>query len=214
MKAWILLTALLINPIISSGQTQKTLIGFQGIPWGSSIQTIKTKFQNAKEEDFCKSRSDTDKNYQSLKKSLNEKNLSCISLKQYPYEIDGIKFTVAFSMDSTNRLKSVELTFGKAQDDNKNYIFECTSVFNRVSHLLEARYGTSIVVGNIDEFGKDYLNYSAKSWLPFPTQVWIAKLSGDRFLKSLATSLNKPESDACKVIINYSRSIPDEASKL
>ena len=200
--------------ITANAQTQKSLVGFQGVPWGSGISTVKAKFPNAKEEDFCKLMSGTTNNYQSLKSKMREDNASCINLYIEDYSIEGLKFYAQFTFDPQNRLTYVTLAFKKRQSETQDYIAECTSAFNKIARLLEARYGEDSFVKNADEFSKSYSNYAVKAWSPLPSEVWIANLSGDKFLKRMAIELNKPESDVCKVQINYSKKVSHEASKL
>lgn len=208
------LSLILLTPLLSSAQVQKSLIGFQGLPWGSSISTVKAKFPNAKEQDFCKLMSGTANNYQSLKSRMRENNSSCINLYIADYSIEGLKFYAEFTFDPQNRLTYVTLAFKKRQSETQDYIAECTSAFSKMARLLEARYGEDSFIKNADEFSKAYSTYAVKGWSPLPSEVWIANLSGDKFLKSMALELNKPESDVCKVQINYSKKVSDEAFKL
>jgi len=203
---------LFIQPLF--GQTQKSLTGFQGLAWGSSIPNVLGKFPNAKQKDICKDLSHATNSYEAVKKKINEDNLGCISIHLDNYVVDGIKFRANFSFDISNKLKHVNLIYAKEQAEGDGYIVECNSVYDRISNLLEARYGESIGVKNIDEFGKNYSKYSVKAWLPLPTEVWIANLSGDKFLKSLRSTSNKIEPDICQVKINYSRKVSKEAEKL
>jgi hypothetical protein len=195
-------------------QPQKSLIGFQGLAWGSSIAAVKSKFPQAKEIDFCKSMSGTANNYQSLKSMMAENNTGCINLAIENYMIDGIKFYAEWDFDSKGRLKHVNLKYIKAQSESQDYLSECTSAFNRVVTLLESRYGEYSLASNADELGKYYASYLVKAWSPLPSEVWVANLSGDKILKQTASATNKPESDICRVQIRYSKKVSDEASKL
>jgi uncharacterized protein YxeA len=205
---------LLLASPLSHAQIQKSLIGFQGTPWGSSIAAVKAKFPNAKESDFCKLMAGTSNNYQSLKKRMADSNSNCISLNIDNYQIEGTKFYVEFTFDPQGRLTYVTLNYTNKQSENANYVADCTSVYNRITHLLESRYGDAMIVTNADDFGKDYTSYAVKGWSPLPSEVWVANLSGDKFINKIATELNKPVLDVCKVRINYSRKVPSEAYKL
>lgn len=198
----------------SHAQIQKSLIGFQGTPWGSSIAAVKAKFPNAKEVDFCKLLTGTPNNYQSYKSMMEKTNSNCISLNIENYQIEGMKFYADFSFDPQGRLTYVTLTHSNKQAENANYVADCTSVYKRISHLLESRYGEAVIVTNADEVGKEYTSYAVKGWTPLPSEVWVANLSGNKFINRIATELNKPVLDVCKVTINYSRKVPSEAYKL
>ena len=205
---------LLLAPALLSAQPQKSLVGFQGIPWGSGIGVVKSKFPNAQEFDFCKSFTDSKSDYEALKSKTKAKNSNCVVIKMENYVIDGVMFYVQFSFDAQGKLTYVTLTHSRAQSESASYIAECTTAYNRVSALLESRYGEYSNVNNATDFGADYASYAVKAWVPLPSEVWIANLSGDKFLKKMATEFNKPESDICKVKINYSKKVPSEASKL
>ena len=216
MKLFLKLAAvvLFLASPFSHAQIQKSLIGFQGTPWGSSIATVKAKFPSAKEFDTCKMFSSTKNNYEALKSEAKSSNSSCQYLKIEDYVIEGLKFSAAFNFDTQNKLTFVTLTYLRQQIESENYASECTAAYNRISVLLESRYGDYSNVNNLDDFGKDYERYSIKAWAPLPSEVWVANLSGDKFINKMATELNKPVLDVCKVKINYSRKVPSEAYKL
>lgn len=199
---------------LSMAQTQKSLIGFQGVPWGTSISIVKEKFPNSKYRDVCKDYVHPTNTYDSIKKNLNELNSSCQTLNIDNYLVDGIKFHLKLAFDAQNKLNLVTLTFNKEQTVGDSYVAECTSVYNRISGLLEARYGGQISVANPEDVGSNYTNYSVKGWLPLPSEVWIANLSGDKLLKRLSEISDKPASDLCMVKVNYSKKVSSEALKL
>lgn len=198
----------------SIAQTQKSLIGFQGLPWGSTIKIASAKFPNSQQKDVCKAIADSASNYESVKKSLNEENTSCQALFIDKYMVDGINFNLKLGFDALNKLSFVTLTYRKEQSLGDGYVLECTSVYDRMSRLLEARYGEHIGVINTQGFAKDYDKYSVKAWLPLPSEIWIANLSGDRLLKRLAEISKKSESDVCMVKIHYTKKVSNEALKL
>jgi len=203
-----------LSTMLTFGQVQKSLVGFQSIPWGSGTSVVKAKFPNAKEQDFCKLFSATKNNYQELKNKFNEENSGCIQVTDANYNIEGLKFYAEFRFDPQNKLNEVTLTLSRKQSEVPDYLSECNSAYNRIATLLDTKYGPYITVANLDEFSKSYTTYAAKSWLPMPTEIWVGNFSGDKFLKSMSTELNKPESDICKVKVHYSKRISDAANKL
>lgn len=69
MKSFVMLATVAVWAIstVSNAQVQKSLIGFQGVPWGSSISAVKSKFPNAVEQDVCRMVTGTSNNHQSFK---------------------------------------------------------------------------------------------------------------------------------------------------
>jgi hypothetical protein len=205
--------ALMISGL-SMAQTQKSLVGFQGVPWGSSISTVRERFPNSKQRDVCKDLANSTNSYDSAKKNLTEDNSSCQILNVDSYMIDGIKFHLKFGFDAQNKLSFAVLDFRREQALSDKYISECISVYDRISRLLDTRYGNPISNLDTQNFAKDFDRYSVKAWLPLPSEVWVANLSGDKFLKRLAEISNKSESDACVVKVHYTKRVSNEALKL
>lgn len=197
-------------------QTQTSLVGFQNIPWGSSIDVIRTKFPEVKVKDLCKSVSSNEVEYQDFKKSLNSENASCTYLTIDKYGIEGIDYRVEFSLNKQSRLEYVSLIFQRRQLDGENYINECNAAFEKTSRLLGLRYGEGFIPANVSDFAKEFSTYTALGWVSLPTEIWIANLSGHRFSKELAniSSDKTAKRDYCMVKVKYTKRVPNGASKL
>lgn len=193
---------------MSYGQTQKSLIGFQNIPWGSSIAVVRGKFPNVREFDYCKLLATTNKPYRQLKEEFSNKSLSCISLQVEHYPIEGNDFNLTFEFDELNRLKGVNLSAYFDSENNPKYLADCGDSFQNTENLLTTRYGEKSTVSNAEKIDDAFQDVHANVWLPLPTEVYIAKLWNSKVRKTLG------KTDFCKVSVHYGKRVPNAASKL
>jgi hypothetical protein len=197
-------------------QPQKTLIGFQNIPWGSSVDAIKAKFPNAKKGDICKVITSNQADYLQYQKNLSADNVSCSYLYVEKYDIQGDEYLLSFDLDRQNKLAFVSLTLRRQENVSQNYINECNTAYLKAARLLESRYGEGFVPLNISDFSKDYVHNTALGWTPLPTEIWIANRSGHKLTRDLR-GISEDKSvgkDFCIVKVNYSNRSSGAASKL
>jgi hypothetical protein len=199
----ILLTIFIIfGQSVVSAQIQKSLVGFQGIPWGTPLSQVKSKFKNAKLFDQCESSEE-------LKSLAKQENRNCKMLNS-DYVVDGTVFNQTFIFDDLQGLKRVELQRQESNYKNPNYTDElCNQLFTRLEHLLSSRYGVSVGVSNSEPllfWGRsEYL-----AWLPLPTEIFIAK----SFESKHPMTKRDPDHKRCEVYISYSPRVSSEAKKL
>lgn len=173
------------------------LSGYQGIPWGTSLVQVKSKFQAAKPIDNCKG------DWPIIKYSI-ETNQLCESLQLKDYWISSINFTLDFNFDQKKRLTYVTLSskFGDKEDLNDSIIKECEWRFQHITQLLTSKYGHSSDPENTKPiFGFENSYY--KAWSLNPTLVWVAISRNHRISNT-----------ACEIRINYQPLIGDTSLKL
>ena len=199
----VLIVFLVFGNVSAWAQIQKSLVGFQDIPWGTKLTQVRAKLTSVKIIDDCLGE-------KSLKESANQANRSCTSLSQ-EYIVDGVSFVNTFIFDSTDRLKRVELLRFESSYKNPIYSDEtCNKLFNQLEHLLDLRYGSSLNVSN-PETRAFWVRSEYKAWLPLPTEIIIVK-SFD--YKNPIVLLKNPDIKSCEVIVSYSPRVSPEAKKL
>jgi len=198
------MAGLLVNPALVNAQTQKSLIGFQGIPWGSSMGAVKAKFPQAKEIDYCKAfdslKGSSRTDGKSVRQRFQEEDSNCVHLFVENYSVSaGVNYDLAFYFTQAGRLEQAYLSKYFAQENNAGYLYDCTSMFDRTNSLLTINYGYGVDPKNADEMKSGYRNIAAKLWVPMPTEIALKRMWG--FIYSIDE--NKP--DLCKVAILYSK---------
>ena len=183
-------------------QTQKSLIGFQDIPWGTSLKQVKSKFKNAKLIDQCDASED-------LKNLAKKEDWNCKILSSN-YVIDGASFDQTFYFNASDNLIRVELKHYVSNLKNASYTDDiCDQLFKRVEYLLDSRYGSSLGVSN-PEPRFLWGNSSYLIWLPLPTEILLSKSFENKspFYKKY------PDHKSCEVLIHYVPRVSAEAKKL
>ena len=198
----LLFTFLLLSNLAVWSQTQKSLIGFQDMPWGTSLKQVKSKFKKAKLIDQCDASED-------LKNLAKKEDRNCQILAS-EYLVDGTVFDQTFIFDASQGLKRIELQHAESNYKNKSYTDDlCNQLFSRLEYLLDTRYGPSMGVSNSEPrlfwTRSEYL-----AWLPLPTEIFIAK----SFESNHPISKLSPALKSCEVLISYSPRVSAEAKKL
>ena len=193
----LMLFTLLLSTSLKA-QVEKSLIGFQNIPWATKLSVIKAKHTNLQVVDVCL-------DWPQGKKLAKEGNTSCRRLEDKNYLIGSTKLELTYSFDFEERLTYVTLDFKpeKSNIDDSELLKKCTNTFDNLFYLLTTRYGDSFAPSNSSpQFGYEFSEYQA--WIPFPTEIWIAKSTGSS-LKAF---------QPCSVKIKYSPRQPLDAKKL
>jgi len=198
----LLIASLLFSNHAAWSQTQKSLIGFQDIPWGTTIKYVKSKFKNLKLIDQCEG-------LDALRRLAKNEDRSCKILTS-DYFIDGIAFDQTFIFDHSQGLKRVELQHAESNKKNPNYTDDlCNQLFSRLEYLLDTRYGPSVGVSNPEPrlfwSRSEYL-----AWLPLPSEIFIAK----SFESTHPITKRYPEHKSCEVLISYTPRVSSQAKKL
>ena len=179
-------------------QTQKTLIGFQNIPWGSGIEVVKTKLINSKIHDDCEA-------VEEFKELYKKNDVNCRSISVESYNINGIELFLKASFNHAGRLNRVIISKTYETDD---FMKKCNQSYQQLKLLLETRYGDSDIPNVIGDGIFPYKKYEIRVWIPLPTEIWIAKAYDiDEFYK-------RKGKESCQVKIQYSKRQPEAASKL
>lgn len=183
-------------------QIQKSLIGFQDIPWGTNLKQVKSKFKNLKLIDQCSSDDEI--------KSILEKSDRGCEILTSDYIVDGTVFEQTFIFDLAGGLKRIELQHSESNYKNPSYTDDmCNQLFNRMEYLLDTRYGPSVGVSNSEpRFFWGRTEY--KAWLPLPTEIFIAK----SFDSEHPITKRDPDHKRCEVYISYSPRVSSQAKKL
>jgi hypothetical protein len=193
---------LLLSNISAWSQTQKSLIGFQDMPWGTSLKQVKSKFKNAKPIDQCDASED-------LTNLAKKEGWNCKILSSN-YVIDGVSFDQIFHFDASDNLIRVELKHYVSNLKDANYTDAiCDQLFKRIEHLLDSRYGSSLGVSN-PEPRFFWGNSAYLIWLPLPTEILLSKSFENKspFYKKY------PDHKSCEVLIHYVPRVSAEAKKL
>ncbi len=195
---------MLLITCTANAQVQKSLVGFQDIPWGTKLTQVRAKLTSVKIIDVCY-------NDKELKKSSIQANKSCTELTQ-DYPVDGVSFINNFIFDASDRLKRVELFRLETNHQNPNYSDDtCHQLFKRLEYLLDSRYGASLDVSN-QEPRTFWSRSEYRAWLPLPTEIFIAKSFDNKH--PVYDARRDPSRKSCEVLINYSPRVSTEAKKL
>ena len=194
----LLIATFLFHPS-SVAQVQKTLAGFQNLPWGTKLTVVKAKYPELKVDDLCR-------NDQEIQELAKRTNASCKSLSLNNYRVSGIEFMLSYNFDHSERLNEVVLSYVKNDNasGDKKVAKICREDFEIVKSLLEGRYGTSYSVSNpqvVSTFNtSDHL-----VWLPLPTEILLSQSYG---------FFDKADETRCGLRIRYVPRRSLEAEKL
>jgi hypothetical protein len=200
-KVWLIVFCFL-GQAVALAQIQKSLIGFQDIPWGTPLKQVKNKFKNLNLIDQCDSSTE-------LKSLAKKEDRSCQILTS-EYLVDGTVFDQTFIFDASQRLKRVELQHAESNHKNPSYSDDlCNQLFSRLEYLLDTRYGPSVGVSNPEPrlfwSRSEYL-----AWLPLPSEIFIAK----SFESTHPITKRYPEHKSCEVLVSYAPRVSSQAKKL
>ena len=198
------MAGLLVTPALVSAQTQKSLIGFQGIPWGSSMGAVKSKFPQATEIDYCKAfdslKVDNQTDGKSMRQRFQEEDSNCVHLYVKNYSVStGVNYDLSFYFTQAGRLEQVNLSKYFKQIDDSNYLSDCKSMYDRTNSLLAINYGYGADPTNASEMKSTYKNIVAKLCVPMPTEIVLKRQWEFKY----ATDVNMP--DLCQVEVLYSK---------
>lgn len=202
IKIILILAGLLLAPALANAQTQKSLIGFQGIPWGSSMASVKAKFPQVKEIDYCKvfDKIAPNSGEKTIRQRFKEEDSNCVHLLFEDYIVaPDVNFNLAFYFTRAGALEQVFLSRYFKQEGNSGYLSDCIALFDRTNSLLNINYGLGVNPSNSSEIKRSYDSVVTKIWLPLPTEIllnrnWDIKLSKGN---------NMP--DLCEVNVMYSK---------
>lgn len=200
----LLIACLIFGNAGACSQIQKSLVGFQDIPWDTKLNQVKVKFPSIKNLNVCQNNR--------LKEFAIKSNLSCTQLTR-DYIVDGVSFTNDFIFDASDQLKRVELRHMETNSTNDPTYSDdiCHILFKRLENLLESRYGTSLNVANSDPmlfWGRS----EYKAWLPLPTELFISKSFDNKH--PVNDVIEDKDLKSCEVQITYNPRVSTEAKKL
>ena len=198
-KLLIIITIALMTPLSSFAQTQKSLIGFQGLPWGSAMSVVRAKFPEAKTVDWCKEFSISAEDEKLNRKLFKERDNNCLQITIAKYMVDTMPFKATFSFDNSGRLGNVSVFKQFLQSENPDYLLDCSKIYSNTANALTINYGEGALVGNKSELNAAYANNEAKVWVRNPTEILITQAWGFKWTKTEG----KP--DNCVVKVNYSQ---------
>lgn len=90
IKNILTLASLFTASMMANGQTQPSLIGFQDIPWGSSVQIVRSKFPQVKAWDGCKNASSVSE--ATAREQFKKLDQNCVSYSIEKYTVDNADF--------------------------------------------------------------------------------------------------------------------------
>lgn len=193
----ITIVGLLLASNYSHAEIKRPLIGFQNIPWGTNLSTIKNKFPNLTTADLCK-------DWPAGRRLAQKDNFSCRRLIDENYTIETTKLNLSYKFDFEERLTSVQLEYKPDKVESSPKVERlCGEVFDRLHYILSSKYGESGIISNPTPIFP-YNNSEYKAWTLAPSVIWIAKSYGTEL-----TSYSK-----CSVQINYLPQLPADANKL
>ena len=168
IKIFIIAYILLFN-IKAQAQIQKSLIGYQNIPWGTKLNFIKNDNPNLSVVDLC---ADWPRGRELAKKE----DFSCRRLVDKNLSILSLKMELEFKFDFEEKLNLVTLEYKPNAlafelSEIEKY---CNESFDKLHHLIGTKYGESLEVANGNPIFP-YKRSEYKAWLPLPTEIWLAK---------------------------------------
>jgi hypothetical protein len=182
----ILIITFILFSTKAHAQIQKSLIGYQNIPWGTKLSSIKNKNPKLLIVDLCL-------NWPQGRELAKKEDFSCRRLVDKNFSILSVKMELEFKFDYQERLNLVTLEYTpNALGFELNEIEKhCTETFDKLHHLIVTKYGDSLEVSNespIFPFKKSEF----KAWLPLPTEIWLAKSFGSQvnILSSCSVKIN------------------------
>ncbi len=162
--------------------------------------TVKAKFPQAKEIDFCKAFDKFQGSGKSVRQRYQEKDSNCVHLLVENYNVSaGVTYDLAFYFTRAGRLEQVYLSKYFKQEDNPGYLSDCTAMFDRTNTLLSVNYGPGSEPGNMNELKDGYSSIAARMWVPVPTEIALHRQWG----LNIAREQNMP--DLCQVGVMYGK---------
>lgn len=203
MKSFSIIFCLTFAALSFAENRKDSLVGFQSIPWLSSLRVVNERIPQSYVRDSCQEKGQ--KNGGKLKQIYKKENSSCKSVVVDDYIVDNIKFSLNAFFNYQNQLKNVWLYFSPSlSSSEKESVEGCDIAYQKILDLLEIRYGESIEVNNGSPHWL-FEKFEMRAWVLNPTEIWIRK------------SYSKKSSDSvinCNVEVNYGPRISEEASKL
>lgn len=178
---------------IGYAQTKKTLVGFQDIPWGSSVETIKTKFPQAKLHNRCRGLDGISE--ETAKAELAKQNQSCISYGIEKYQFEGTTFNLSFNLNSENKLNgvSIQKTTDGAPPTSTNL---CKKNYSFLNSYLQKNYG----VGTAMPESMDFYGFKALGFQNHEGELWSLGHT-EVYLSNSWNAKNNP--NFCWVVLSY-----------
>jgi hypothetical protein len=203
MKKITLIALLCLGTSMTYAQAQKNLAGFQDIPWGSPIQTVKAKFPLLKPYDSCKGAKENEK---AMKEFLSSRNTSCTNYSLEKYDVDGISFNLIFSFTLDGGLRDVVLDRYREGIPSVSTP-ECQSAYAKLGDLLKVKYGAGTAVPS----DMDYMGFKELGFQGHEAQLWVL---GSTQINLSNNWNHKKNPNLCWVNLNYTTSKQANASKL
>jgi hypothetical protein len=195
------ITCLLFSSICAWSQTQKSLIGFQDIPWGTKFKSVKQKIPDLTEHKICKNEKDIE--------ISKKENQFCSVLADEKYFISAKKYHLYFYFDSKATLNQVTISYDSQFLENINkklFPIDCIFRFSDLQSLLASRYGEPEINEKTEGNHLDGDIEITSQWFLSPTNIT---------LKSVNSGSEKSKvSNYCGLSVTYSPTISSEAKKL
>jgi hypothetical protein len=189
----ILMVFLMAVSAIGYTQTKKTLVGFQDIPWGSSVDIIKSKFPQAKLHNSCKGLDGISE--ETAKTELAKQNQSCISYGIEKYQFEGAAFNLIFKLNSENKLNGVSIQkFTDGAPPASTNI--CKKNYFLLNSYLQKNHG----VGTVLPESMDFYGYKALGFQNHEGELWSLGQT-EAYLSNSWNAKNKP--DFCWVVLSF-----------
>lgn len=172
---------LFMASMVVSGQTPQSLIGFQDIPWGSSVQIVRAKFPQLKAWDGCKNA--TSVSEAAARAEFKRLDTSCVSYSIEKYAIENNDFNLIFSFSYAGKLNSVSI---------QKYVEgippvstpACQANYSRLNELLVNKYGAGRTPNSDDDLygfkALGFRNHDAQYWVLGPTQIYLSNSWGNQ----------------------------------
>jgi hypothetical protein len=193
MKIFSICASLLFITSIAYGQQQTNLIGFQDIPWGSSVQTVRTKFPQLKAYDACKNVSGGEN---AARDAFEKKDMSCVSYSVEKYAVDGMNFNLTFRFTAENKLRDVSFDKYVEGDSSKSTPI-CKSTFLKLENFIKRKHGG----GEVMPSDSDFYGFKALGFQFHEGELW--KLGQSQVYLSNSWGFSK-NPDLCWVNLAYS----------
>ena len=189
----ILAAFLMAFSAIGFSQPKKTLIGFQDIPWGTSVEVIKTKFPQAKLHNRCKGLSGVSEEL--ARAELAKQNQSCISYAVEKYQLEGTTFGLTFSFNPENKLSrvSIQKTIEGSAPASTNF---CKKTYSHLNNYMQKNYG----VGNTLSEDMDFYGFKALGFENHEGELWSLGHT-EVYLSNSWNAKNNP--DFCWVVLSF-----------
>ena len=167
--------------MMANGQPQPSLIGFQDIPWGSSVQTVKSKFPQAKAWDGCKNASSVSE--ATARERFKKLDQNCVSYSVEKYTVDNSNFNLVFAFSyEGNKLKNVNIS-KHVESIPSVSTPACQAHYSKLNELLVNKYGVGRAPNPDDDLygfkSLGFKNHDAQYWVLGPTQIYLSNSWGN-----------------------------------